>query len=735
MGRVESDKLQLQIDGMTCQGCVRHARDALVAVDGVVSVDVNLNPGSADVQSNGPHVTAEQLIAAIAKAGFSAQPITDTHPAQGEGFTWRHSVLLGVTVTVLLMLGEWVFRLGHETWFRHSAFVLAAIVQIFCGARFYVGAWRQLRRGASNMDTLVSLGSTTAFVFSAWALLTGWPGHLYFMEAAAIISLVSLGHYIESRVGQRAESSLRALLDLAPETAQRRTASGEETIPVSALKSGDEVPLKPGERIPVDGEVLEGAGAVDESMLTGESAPVEKAVGSRLYAGTMNRDGRLVLRITETGNATALARIIEVVRRAQQSRASIQRLGDQVSNVFVPIVLLIAFGTALWWGLAHDHALRTATALLPFIPASHYPAAPLEAAVIHFAGVLIIACPCAMGLATPAAIMAGVNAAARRGILIRDGVALEKSGRLSAVVFDKTGTLTEGQLQVTAFTAFDPSAKPLALALAAGSNHPISATVAEHLRTTKPSLIEQWREQRGRGSEAIHESDTIRLGSLKWLREQRVALPDAHQTTVHQAQAEGFTVIGLARNTRLLALIQLRDQLKPAARDVVTALRQANLRPLLISGDHANTTRALGRAAGIDDSDIHGEIPPERKAALVGELQAEGLRAAFVGDGINDAPALEQADLGIAVARASDVARESADIILLRSDIQAIPKAIDLAQATLRTIRQNLFWAFFYNIAAIPLAVLGVVSPVVCAAAMGLSDLIVVGNSLRLLRR
>lgn len=721
---------KLSLDGMTCQGCVRHAREALLAVDGVSAVDVTLNPGAAAVTHSGLASTAA-LIEAVRSAGFSARPAKE----KSERFTWKHSVILGLSVTALLMLGEWVFGLGDQPWFRGFSFILATVVQILCGGRFYAGAWRQLRQGASNMDTLVSLGSTAAYAFSAWALFTGWPGHLHFLEAAAIISLVSLGHFIEGRVGEKAEGSLRALLNLAPETATRRTSAGEEAVPVAALRIGDEVVLRPGERVPVDGVVIEGAGAVDESMLTGESLPIEKQPDAPLYAGAMNRDGHLVLRVAATGDATALARIIAVVRRAQHSRAAIQRLGDRVSSVFVPVVLLVAIGTGLWWGLAHESALRVASALLPFIPAHHYPAAPIEAAVIHFAGVLIIACPCAMGLATPAAIMAGVNAAARRGILIRDGSALEKSGRLDAVVFDKTGTLTDGRLSVTEFTVLDPAAPALALALTRPSRHPISAAVTEHLKTASPTPVEHWREHRGRGAEARHPSGIARLGALAWLEDNGVLLADELHAAVERARTEGITVIGLALGDRLLALIHLRDQLRASAIDVVAALRHSGLRPLLISGDHRATVHAIGRAAGIAEEDIHGEIQPEQKARLVADLQARGLRAAFVGDGINDAPALEQADLGIAVARASDVARESADIILLRSDIRAVPAAIDLAQATLRTIRQNLFWAFFYNAAAIPLAVLGVVSPIICAAAMGLSDLVVVGNALRLLRR
>ena len=645
------------------------------------------------------------------------------------------------------MLGEWAFRLGVERWFQWTAFALALPVQVVCGARFYVGAWRQLRAGSSNMDTLVALGSTTAFGFSAWALFTGWHGHLYFMEAAAIITLISVGHWLEARMSARAASSLKALLNLAPQTARRLDASGAESeVPVAELKTDDRVALRPGDRVPVDGEVLEGQSAVDEAMLTGESLPVEKTPGAKLYGGTVNQNGRLVFRVTATGDATALAQIIAVVQRAQSSRANIQKLGDQVSAVFVPIVVLVALGTGLWWGLGYDSALRAATTLLPFLKPEHFPASPLAAAFIHAAGVLIVACPCAMGLATPAAIMAGVNAAARRGILIRDGAALEKSGRITAVLFDKTGTLTEGKLAVAAVHEVKASAervKELAAALAAPSNHPLSRAIAaagsrrreeaDGASSGRIRLLTSaatWNEVRGAGIEATSAGTVLRLGSLRWLAESGVS---AEQNPfVSEWTSQGATVLGLARGSELLALFALRDQLKAHAAEVVAGLQRQGKTVFLVTGDNAQTAAAIAAQAGLPKENVFAEIRPEQKAGIVQQLQARGQRVAFVGDGINDAPALEQADLGIAVARASDVAREAADIILLQSDIQAIPEALGLAQATLRTIKQNLFWAFFYNAAAVPLAALGLLSPVLCAAAMGLSDVLVIGNALRL---
>ena len=732
--------MEFTVRGLNCQNCVRKATEALQKVPGVTGVVVTLETARATVQFQpAAPVSSAVIVSALGAAGYPAEPVSSTRRAAPASAWsplagWQFNVVFGGVITALLMLGEWGFALGGEGWFQWTAFALSLPVQVVCGARFYVGAWRQLRAGRSNMDTLVALGSTTAFGFSTWALLSGWPGHAYFMEAAAIITLISVGHWMEARMSARAANSLRALLTLAPATARRLTPAGaEQEIPVTQLQPGDHVVLRPGDRVPVDGEVHEGQSAVDEAMLTGESLPVEKATGAKLYAGTVNQNGRLVFRVTATGTATALAQIIALVQRAQSSRAAIQKLGDQVSAVFVPVVVLVAVATGLWWGLAYESALRTTTTLLPFLPAGHFPATPLAAAFIHAAGVLIVACPCAMGLATPAAIMAGVNAAARRGILIRDGAALEKSGRITAVLLDKTGTLTEGKLAVAAMLELKPSPEPLAelaAQLTTPSNHPLSRALAAQATPAHAAAFTDWREVRGAGIEATTAAGGWRLGSLPWLAASGVAAAPAD--FVAEWSGRGATVLGLARGTELLGLFALRDQLKPAAARMVARLGAQGKAVYLVTGDMAGTAAAIAEQAGIPKANVFAGVRPEGKTGIVQQLQARGERVAFVGDGINDAPALEQADLGIAVARASDVAREAADILLLQSDLLAVPAALALAQATLRTIKQNLFWAFFYNAAAVPLAALGLLSPVLCAAAMGLSDVIVIGNALRL---
>ena len=736
----------LSVKGMNCQGCVRNTSDAILKVPGVAGATVELEPGRALVRWQ-PGVSPDPgaVIAAVTGAGYQAALALEAAAAptperQSPLAGWRLNVVLGVLATVPLMAGEWLLDLGMARWFQWAGLILALPVQVLCGARFYRGAWNQLKAGKSNMDTLVALGSTTAFCYSLWALLSSGHRHVYFMEAAAIITLISVGHWLESLASARAASALRALLDLAPATARRLAEGGAEAeVPVASLREGDRVLLKPGDLVPTDGVVHEGQSAVDEAMLTGESAPVEKGPDARLYAGTVNQDGRLVMRVTGTGQATALAHIIALVQRAQTSRAEIQKLGDRVSSIFVPVVVLVAVAAACWWGFAFVQARGTAEWLSAFLWPVTLPSEALAVAAIHAAAVLIVACPCAMGLATPAAIMAGANAAARRGILIRDALAIEKTGRLTAVVFDKTGTLTEGRPAVAAVEDVRPPAEravrleAVAAALAGPSNHPSSRAVAGLEPAGAAIPFEAWQEVRGCGVQAQGGAGLWRLGSLKWLAECGVGI-EPGEAFQKEWTARAATLLGLALDARLVGLLALRDGLKPHAREVVRRLLEQGKAVYLLTGDSAQTARAIAREAGIGEGNVFAEVRPGKKAEILGQLQRDGQRVAFVGDGINDAPALAQADLGMAVSRASDVAREAADLILLRSDIEAIPEALGLAQATLRTIKQNLFWAFFYNAAAVPLAALGFMSPVLCAAAMGVSDLVVIGNALRLRR-
>jgi P-type Cu+ transporter len=744
---------ELLVDGMNCNNCARKVTTALQGVPGVHSVTISLEARRAAARwETGTPPEPARLVAALQAAGYPATVIEARPPGGPEAKpspNWHWNLWLGGFVTGLLMMDEWGFGVGDERRYQWLAFTLAGVVQIVCGAAFYRGAWRQLRAGSANMDTLVALGSTTAFGYSVWALLGGHGGHVYFLEAAAIITLISLGHWLEARASARASDALKDLLRLAPATALKKEFDGTETeVPVATLQPGDHVILAPGDHVPVDGVVAEGSSSVDEAMLTGESMPVNKPLDSELFAGTVNLDGRLLMRVTATGEATALAHIIAAVQRAQSSRADIQRLGDRISNVFVPGVVVLALAAGFGWGLAPAALGKFHAALAPFLWAAHVPAGT-AAGFIVAAAVLIVACPCAMGLATPAAIMAGANAAARRGILIRDGVALEKAGAVTAVVFDKTGTLTHGRPAVAAARSLfslptpfiegqalgEERMKDIAAAIARPSAHPVSRALAG--LAEEEVIFTDWREWRGAGVEGKFNLascvKTARLGSLRWLREQGVDLAAGEAFTAEWT-ARGATVVGLALDHSLCGLFALKDTLKPGAADVVKALQRQGLQTYLLTGDNAPTAASIAREAGIAAENVFAEVRPEQKAATVKQLQAAGGRVAFVGDGINDAPALTQANLGIAVSRASDVAREAADIILLKSEIEAVPEALGLARATLRTIKQNLFWAFFYNALGVPLAALGFMSPVLCAAAMGVSDLIVIGNALRLAR-
>lgn len=719
------------IDGMTCSNCAQSVTSAIQSVPEVGSARVSLNNNTAVVRWNSAK-NVPAVLQAVKDAGYEAKEIFDSDDMPAHHH-WQGAPWLGIVVTAFLMAGEWIFQIADTRWFQWISFVLAGAVQIFAGAQFYRGAWRQLKIGSSNMDTLVALGSTTAFGYSTWAFLSGAGGHLYFMEAAAIITLISLGHWIEAKVSDKAEGALKSLLNLAPQTA-RKTSNPAQDVPVSELKIDDEILLRPGDHVPVDGMVIEGQSAVDESMLTGESIPINKEPGGELFAGTVNMNGRLTMRITATGEETALARVIAAVQRAQTSRADIQRLADRVSGIFVPVVVAIAIAAGLWWGLAPESANGVHHLLAAVLWHSHVPARSAAGFIIA-AAVLIIACPCAMGLATPVAIMAGANAAARRGILIRDGIALEKAGKISALIFDKTGTLTMGKPEVADIREIRNSGyniQSLAASLARNSSHPISHAIAK-ISNEKVELT-NWSEVPGSGIEANMSSGKARLGSLLWLRENSVDLAQGEKFILEYS-SRGSTVVGLAMETMLLGLFELSDAVQPNAETVIKQLQRQGLKTFLVTGDNSRSAAAIARQTGIDEKNVLAEVRPNQKAEFVQKLQRDGHRVAFVGDGINDAPALTQADLGIAVSRASDIAREAADVILLKSEISSVPEALELARATLRTIKQNLFWAFFYNSLGVPLAALGFVSPVFCAAAMGVSDLIVIGNALLLLRR
>ena len=743
----------INITGMTCQNCARHATEALNGVSGVERVRLQLEPGSAEVfWETDQQVDISKLEKALEDVGFQcslaipAEAGKNSKPTKSKLTGWGLNLAIGGPVFVLMMVGEWGLEWGTSSFYRTISFLFATLVLILAGSRFYRGAWQQLKKGRSNMDTLVSIGATSAYLFSVWGWISGRLVHLYFMETVGILTLISLGHWMEAKVSAKASSTLKSLMQLAPHRARRRNADGAfEKIDVSELRKGDLVEIRPGDQIPTDGKIVEGTTSLDESMLTGESMPVEKGAGNTVYGATHNGHGRLVVRVIGLGEDTALARIIQVVEHAQNSRANIQRLGDKVSSIFVPVVVMLALISLMGWFFWPAGMHNVSELMQPFLWAAHATESVLAAAVIHSVAVLIVACPCAMGLATPAAIMAGTNAAAARGILIRDGEALEKSGTITSLAFDKTGTLTQGKPEVAAFESFDDSLdidhlKKMGASLSARSNHPLSRAIAGAGLAEEFTVFkwDAWTELSGLGIQALLPNDTetskgdlVRLGSLKWLEDQGVELSGSSAFQKGWME-QGATVVGISINQKLMALIALKDLIKPKAFKVLERLRSNGWSIHMVTGDHKRTALAIANELGIDDSHIHAEVKPEQKASIIQNLQNSGERVAFIGDGINDAPALEQADLGIAVSRASDIAREASDMILLKADIDAIPEALHLAKSTLRTIKQNLFWAFFYNAAAIPLAMFGFMSPLLCAAAMGFSDVLVIGNSLRL---
>jgi len=727
-------KIKLRIEGMTCSNCVRHVRNALTQVPKVVSAHVELETSRAVVNAEEGCQPA-QLMEAVKSAGYEAKLMEEEEEEEASK-RWTRSLFLGVFLTTLLYISQFTVRsppfwLGNflfslsvpSSWmttlyvhwnffFGLYLFLLALPVQIISGSSFYLGAYRQIRSGRLDMDTLVSLGSSSAFLLSTLGLL--FPGiieHYYFDEAAAIITLVSAGHWLEARVSSKANRTLKKLLELAPPYANLLLDNNvEKKVPVETLSVGQRVVLKPGERIPVDGELIDGEGLVDESMLTGESRPVDKAPGKKVLAGTLNLNARLVIRVSSSGEKTVLAHIAEVVLKAQESRASIQNFVDKISSVFVIVVIAIAIMTALGWGMSAK--------------------VKWETALIRAASVLVVACPCAMGLATPAAIMVASNRLASLGVLIRDGSALEKCGKIKDVIFDKTGTLTEPVLSIGNPTYFvqDPSfADALAYSLCESSLHPISRALAEKCKSSQPVPLKQWQEKPGAGIQAIYEDRVVRLGSVSWLKSLGVSGWDQ--------QMNSSIGIGLSMEEKLLAFYPVYAPIKPHAKTVIAKLLARGYTVYILSGDKKEIAMKFGIEIGIPPENIIAEVRPEEKAAVVKRFQEKGKSIAFIGDGINDAPALAQADLGIAVLNASDIAKESADIVLLNADIEIIPVLLEISDKTLKTIKENLFWAFLYNTLAIPLAVMGKMSPSVCAAAMGLSDLFVIGNALRLYKR
>ncbi len=741
------DKRDLAITGMTCASCVVSVESALRSVSGVASADVNLATERATVRLD-PGTDMGGLVRAVERAGYGALPIPSDdrerseHALAERAMRMRYVAELRRRLTVAailaaatmaLSMADLVFpELQHADWRAYAMFALATPVQLWAAAPFYRAAWSAARHRTTNMNTLVVVGTTAAYATSVVA--TFFPGafiaaglephqHLYYETATAIVALILVGRFLEARARARTGDAIRALLALGAKTARVRRAGGlEEDIPIADLAVGDVVVVRPGETIAADGLVIAGASAVDESMVTGESIPVDKSAGDEVTGGTLNRTGALRVRATRVGRDTMLASIVRLVEEAQSSKPPIQRLVDRVASVFVPIVLGIALATFVAW--------------LALGPSPSFGPA-LRAAI----AVLIIACPCALGLATPTALTVGIARGAGRGILIRDAEALERARAVDVVAFDKTGTLTAGRPQLVDLMACADFGEDEVLRLAAGaersSEHPLGEALVEAARerglaVPDASTFESFP---GAGVHAAVEGHEIWIGNAALAAAHGFAdVPDA---TLARHEEAGRTPLVMTIDGKPGAIFAVADTPKASAREAVGALRARGLRTLLVSGDTQRAAAAIARELGIDE--VRGGVKPAEKAEVIASLQRAGHRVAMVGDGVNDAPALARADLGIAIGSGTDVAIASAGVVLVGGDPRGVPRALRLSRATVNAIRQNLFWAFFYNVLLIPLAA-GVfypftgwvLSPVLAAAAMAFSSVTVVTNSLRL---
>ena len=721
--------IDIGIGGMTCASCVARVEKALKKLPGVQEATVNLATESARVivAAGGPE--AARLRRAVRDAGYEPRA-ADAAIDATETSAWAGFLPVGVGLALSLPL---VLPMVADVFGKHWMlpalwqFLLATPVQFILGARFYKAGWHAARALTGNMDLLVAIGTTSGWTLSMWLWLTAAPGtmpHLYFEASAVVITLVLLGKWLEARAKRQTTSAIRALHALRPDVAHLIGEDGEVDVPVAEVLVGDKLVVKPGERFPVDGTLLEGRTQVDESMLTGEPLPVDKDLEASLTGGSINGDGRVVMQVGAVGNETVLSSIIRLVEDAQAAKAPIQRMVDQVSAVFVPVVLVIALVTLLgWWLTGH----------------------PFEQAVINAVAVLVIACPCALGLATPAAIMAGTGVAAQHGILIKDAQALELAHKVDVVAFDKTGTLTLGRPKLTRLIAAQDTTETDALRLASslqsGSEHPLARAVLAHAseQGLRVPTADNVRAVPGRGTEGDVGGQSVLMGSLRWMQELKVDTR-ALDAQAADLQAQGFTVSALAERTAqgltLRAVMAFGDEPKPGAKEALATLRARGIKTVMISGDNQGAANAMARRLGLDpdQGEVMAEVLPGDKAARVIALKEGGHTVAMVGDGVNDAPALAAADVGMAMGNGTDVAMHAAGITLMRGDPLLVAAALDISDRTVAKIRQNLFWAFGYNVAGIPLAALGFLNPVVAGAAMAMSSVSVMSNALLLKR-